>query len=119
MISIGMNSIVESTRQIQLRLTVKDFLSSPAWTRLIALLVLCALVALTTPTFLHSQNIINMIRQASLILIMAIGMTTVVLTGGIDLSMGSVLTLSSVTGALVLKQEDLPIWIGIAAGLSD
>ena len=97
--------------------TARDILSTPAWTRLLALVLLCVVVAVTAPVFVRSQNIVNMVRQASLLLIMAAGMTTVVLTGGIDLSMGSVLTLSSVVGASVLKIEGLPIWAGIAVGL--
>jgi ribose transport system permease protein len=106
------------TRKMQLGRTAREILATPAWTRLLALVLLCALVALTAPVFLRTQNIINMVRQASLLLIMAIGMTTVILTGGIDLSMGSVLTLSSVVGATVLKIEGLPIWVGIVAGLA-
>ncbi len=95
----------------------REIVANPAWTRLIALVLLCVVVAATTPMFLRTQNIVNMIRQASLLLIMAIGLTTVILTGGIDLSMGAVLTLSSVVGATVLKMEGLPVWVGIAAGL--
>ncbi len=106
------------TRRARIGQTAREIIATPAWTRLLALVLLCALVAVTAPVFLRTQNIINMVRQASLLLIMAIGMTTVVLTGGIDLSMGSVLTLSSVVGATVLKIEGLPIWAGIAAGLA-
>lgn len=105
-------------RKTRVGQAARDILATPAWTRLLALVLLCVVVAITAPVFLRTQNIVNMIRQASLLLIMAIGMTTVVLTGGIDLSMGSVLTLSSVVGATVLKIEGLPVWVGIAAGLA-
>lgn len=76
------------------------------------LVLLCAFIGFINSNFLSVENVINIFRQGSLLLLLAIGMTLVILTGGIDLSNGSVLVLSSCIGALILK-TDLPIVLGI------
>lgn len=86
-------------------------------TRLLALLLLATILSVTTPVFLRPQNAINVVRQASPMIIMAVGMTAVVLTAGIDLSVGAVLTLSSVLAAFVLK-TNLPLVVGPVVGLA-
>src|SRR5437763_8538819 len=72
-----------------------------------ALLFLIALVAvfsaLRPGVFFTSVNLFNIARQASITGIIAIGMTFVILTGGIDLSVGSVLAVSGVVAAWVYK----------------
>ena len=55
------------------------------------LFVICVLFSVLTPNFLHENNIVNVIRQASINIVLAAGMTFVILTGGIDLAVGSVL----------------------------
>ncbi|TIS47533.1 MAG: ABC transporter permease, partial [Mesorhizobium sp.] len=62
---------------------------------LIGLVLLCLALALTTDTFLTFRNILNVLDQVTVLGIMAIGMTLVILIGGIDLSVGSVLALAS------------------------
>ena len=54
----------------------------------------CAL-SVTTDSFMTANNIVNLLRQASLWAIIAIGQTFVIITGGIDLSVGAVVGLSS------------------------
>ncbi len=66
---------------------------------LIALLVLCVVLAFVSDNFLSSRNIINVLRQTSINGILAIGMTFVILTRGIDLSVGSVVALTGVVAA--------------------
>ncbi|PLR81257.1 ABC transporter permease [Bacillus sp. V33-4] len=61
------------------------------------------LTAVLTPEFFNLQNIINVTRQASVVGIVAIGMTFVILTGGIDLSVGAILAVSGVAFALMLN----------------
>jgi ribose transport system permease protein len=50
------------------------------------LILICILFAVLTPNFLTENNIINVVRQASINIVLAAGMTFVILTGGIDLS---------------------------------
>src|ERR1700749_528332 len=64
------------------------------------LFVICVLFSVLTPNFLHENNIINVIRQASINIVLAAGMTFVILTGGIDLAVGSVLSAAAVTAVL-------------------
>jgi ribose transport system permease protein len=67
--------------------------------------------------FLVERNLLNITRQISVNLIVAIGMTFVILTGEIDLSVGSVAALAGVAAAKVMVETD-SIALGIAAGLA-
>ena len=66
---------------------------------LIALAVLCIVLSVVSENFLTSRNIINVLRQTSINGILAVGMTFVILTRGIDLSVGSVVALVGVVSA--------------------
>ena len=66
---------------------------------LIALALLCIVLSIVSENFLTSRNIINVLRQTSINGILAIGMTFVILTRGIDLSVGSVVALVGVVSA--------------------
>lgn len=65
------------------------------------LVIICILFTFLTPNFLTAGNLVNIIRQASINIVLATGMTFVILTGGIDLSVGSILGVSAVIGVLV------------------
>ncbi|MCK5203831.1 MAG: ABC transporter permease, partial [Desulfobacterales bacterium] len=87
------------------------------YSRILILLVLCTLISFFSPHFLHASNIINILRQAAILNILGVGMTIVIITGGIDLSNGAVLALSSCTAAILLKDAGLPMPIGIIAAV--
>ena len=82
---------------------------------LIAFVAMCAGLALLTPTFLTSQNILNVGRQVSVIAILAAGQTFVILAAGIDLSVGSLVGLTGVVAAGVALQAG--VGAGLLAGL--
>ncbi len=63
------------------------------------------LLALLVPNFLTSRNVVNVFVQASTLSLMAIGMTFVMITGGIDLSIPAVMGLSAIFGAMVLRDS--------------
>ena len=84
---------------------------------LAALLLVAALISLSTPYFLTTDNLMGVFRSFSLVAIMSIGMVLVIITGGIDLSVGSVLGLSSLITAL-LFQAGMPTALCIAGGLA-
>lgn len=67
------------------------------------LIVLCVIFAVLEPAFLKPINIFNVLRQVSIIGLLALGMTFVILTAGIDLSVGSLLALSGLVAAAVEK----------------
>jgi ribose transport system permease protein len=86
--------------------------------RLLVLALLSLLLSLLSPSFMKIENFINILRQAAILNILGIGMTLVILTGGIDLSNGAVLALSSCVSALYLKGEgSMAIGIVIALGI--
>lgn len=66
------------------------------------LVVLCVIAAILSPAFLNPANITNVLRQIALFGIVSIGMTFVILTKGIDLSIGSILGVCAVSTALLL-----------------
>ncbi|MCU0533074.1 MAG: ribose ABC transporter permease [Hydrococcus sp. Prado102] len=80
------------------------------------LLLICILFALLSPNFPTAGNAVNILRQASINIVLATGMTFVILTGGIDLSVGSILAVSAVVSVLVSLIPALG-WLAIPAGL--
>ena len=83
---------------------------------LIALVLLCALLTFLSPVFFTSNNLLGVARAFSLTAVAAIGQTMVIITGGIDLSAGSIIGLSSLsTGILLVNGWPSPL--AILAGL--
>ncbi|MGO2471227.1 MAG: ABC transporter permease [Microbacterium gubbeenense] len=68
---------------------------------IVALLVLIVFFAIATPTFLTAGNFQNLVRQMAVLLVVALGATYVVLIGSIDLSIGSIVTLTGVSTAML------------------
>lgn len=66
---------------------------------LVALVIVCIFAALRYERFLTSENLLNVLRQNSMLGLVALGMTFVILTGGIDLSVGSLLAVAGVVAA--------------------
>jgi len=86
---------------------------------LLALLAVCLALSVASRDFLTVGNLFNVMRQVSINALIAFGMTLVILLGGIDLSVGSILALSSVLVAMLLKGGHDPAratLLGIAAG---
>ena len=72
---------------------------------------------LLAPRFLTPKNLEIILSNASYIGIIAVGMTFVLLTGGIDLSVGAVMYVSAVVTGLVVNEAALPAWVGLVACL--
>lgn len=83
----------------------------------IVFVILCLGLALLTDRFLTVNNIINVLRQSTINGIIAIGMTYVILTAGIDLSVGSILALTGVVTASLLQGEAMPVPAAVLLGL--
>src|SRR5438874_37601 len=81
------------------------------------LLVLSVGLALSTDRFLSLSNLLDVARRVSVINIIALGMTFVIITGGIDLSVGSIVALGGVAGTWSLTQG-APILAGVAIGVA-
>lgn len=85
-----------------------------AWRSVIALLVLIVVVAILNPKFISPDNLLNILRQTSVNAVIAVGMTMVILTAGIDLSVGSVLALTGAFAASMIA-ADTSVWLVIPA----
>lgn len=84
----------------------------------ILLLLVIAAAVLTDGKFIKPANLINVMRQVSFEGMIAFGMTLVIVTGGIDLSVGSLVALTGVVAALVMKSfPDSAPYVAIALGL--
>ena len=88
---------------------------------IIAFILLCAFLAInpsTRESFATQKNIFNVLRQISSNLLLACGMTMVIILGGIDLSVGSIIALSGVIAAGGVARYNLPIMIAILLGIT-
>src|SRR2546422_522397 len=89
---------------------------------LMALLGMCAILTALSDHFLTFDNLMNVFRQSAVNVLLALGQLLVIITAGIDLSVGSVLGLACVVAALMLK-AGFPAWlsgltaVGVGLGL--
>lgn len=81
-------------------------------------LLIFTVFGILSPRFLQWESFLNILNQASYIGILAVGMTLVLLTAGIDLSVGSIMYLSAVVAGLLLDGAGAPIWLAFAACLA-
>lgn len=83
---------------------------------LVALLGLGFFISLQTPNFLLGQNLLNIVLASSLLGIVAIAQTVVIISGGLDISVGSIAGLASVSTALVVGSASSAV-VGVGAGV--
>jgi len=82
------------------------------------LIVLFIFFSLASPNFLSWSNISGVLLSTAVIGILALGTTFVIVTGGIDLSIGTGMTLSAVMTGLLIVNFGLPVWAGVAGGVA-
>ncbi|MFE1101918.1 substrate-binding domain-containing protein [Nocardiopsis alba] len=80
---------------------------------LTALAVLVVVMSLLSGDFLTAQNLLNVGVQAAVIAVLAFGVTFVIISGGIDLSVGSVAALSATALAFLAAIDGVPIWLAV------
>src|ERR671932_2628580 len=100
------------------RLTV---VRSDAMQRLLAfgaLIVLVLVFSLASPNFLQFDNIVGILLATAVNGILALGVTFVIVTGGIDLSVGTVMTLSAVMCGVFITYWQVPVALGVLAGIA-
>ena len=85
---------------------------------LIGLVLLCVFLSFSTDTFLSMRNFLNVMDQITVLGVMAVGMTLVILIGGIDLSVGSVLALSGMVMGYLGDNRQWPFVIAILVALA-
>lgn len=84
---------------------------------LAGLALLCLVLALLTDRFWTASNLLNIPQQIAVIAVMAVGMTFVIISGGIDLSVGSMVALTGLVMAILMKELEFPVWPTIGIGL--
>ena len=82
----------------------------------ISLIALFVALAIASPHFLTGVNLSSVVRQTAVINIMALGMTLVIVSGGIDLSVGAILAFSGVVGSMAMVAGE-SVWIGVGVGI--
>lgn len=83
----------------------------------LVLLAMAAFLALVNPRFLGGGNPMVLARQFSMVGIMAVGMTMVIVLGGIDLSVGAVVALSGCLATQAMRHWDCPLWVAVIVSL--
>ncbi|TIO04839.1 ABC transporter permease [Mesorhizobium sp.] len=106
----------QTIAQKQHTLLSRVFASQTFWV-VIAVILACLFLSVATDSFATTKNLYNITRNVTFVAIVALGMTFVIITGGIDLSVGSVLCLSSMVLAVTMH-AGYGIEIGIAASIA-
>jgi inositol transport system permease protein len=83
----------------------------------IALLLISTALSFATPVFLTIPNLVNLVRQVSINGILAVGVTYVLLTGGVDLSLGSLVALTGVVAACFAHPQQYPVAVPVLMGV--
>jgi len=113
----GANVSIESVLGVQQQTLLQRMLGAQSFWVTIALLLICAVMSFLQPaSFATPENFYNITRNFSFIGIMALGMTAVIATGGIDLSVGSIMGLVAVASGLMLE-GGYPWWAAVLVGL--
>jgi ribose transport system permease protein len=97
------------------RVKLREFLSrsGPLW----GLVILCVVMTILSPYFLTFNNLFNVGTQIAVIAILALGQTFVIVSGGIDLSVGSVLGLAGIVFGWATAVANLPLPLALALGV--
>src|SRR5208282_1210464 len=93
------------------RITIGDFGS------LLGLVILFIVVSILSPNFLNPTNLLNILQQISIVAIISVGMTFVILSAGIDLSVGSIVAFTGLIMAGLMKYMGINVWLAIPIGL--
>jgi ribose/xylose/arabinose/galactoside ABC-type transport system permease subunit len=81
------------------------------------MLVLVIIFSIGSSTFLTINNLLNVGRQASVLIIIAMGTTLVILSGGVDLSSGTLMSLTGVIAVMALNELGVPLVVGFLLGI--
>lgn len=111
-----MSAALEDIVQIREKGPLAKLFTSQAFWITVAVAIICVVMSRLSPVFATTDNFFEVSRYFSFIGIVALGMTAVIITGGIDLSVGSIMGLAGMVTAIVLTRGN-PLVVGILAGL--
>lgn len=112
-----MKSLLSSKNYESLKLQLRQVSKGANFGVFLILIVLCALLAVASDKFLTQQNLFSVMRAFSFIAIIAIGQCLVIITGGVDLSVGSMYGFAGLMTAFLIERWGLRIPVGVLAGL--
>lgn len=95
----------------------KNIFSMQGFATLIVFIVIFLFLSIMSPPFLTANNLIGLLRQVAMLLIASVGMTFLIIAGGIDLSIGSANAVTGVICALSVAKISLPVPLGIIVGI--
>ncbi|NDR56243.1 ribose ABC transporter permease [Pseudoruegeria sp. M32A2M] len=110
-----MGTSVQGTKKMNAN--IRQLMRSPLVLPMVGLIVVSVLMGFASENFFSVSNILNVLRQVSINGILAVGMTFVILTGGIDLSVGAVMAFSGTVCAGLIVNMGMPGSVGLAGGL--
>ncbi|GIN69575.1 ribose ABC transporter permease [Bacillus sp. J14TS2] len=93
------------------RFDIKKYIGSLGL--LLVIVAFCIALSILSPVFLTKANLVNLLMQSTILATLALGVTFVIITGGIDLSVGSVMAVSSAIGLGLIVYNDVPVFIGV------
>ncbi len=96
-------------------------LGSEAWQKLLAfasLILLLIYFSFASPAFMQTDNMINILQATAVNGVLAFASTFVIITAGIDLSVGTLMTFCAVMAGVFLTYWGLPMWIGVLAAIA-
>lgn len=105
----------KTANQMKKRLNGKDLFNK--YGILMVFLILFVLLTVITNTFFTSRNLINVLKQVSINGIISVGMMCVLLTGGIDLSVGSIVALSGIVATTFAHPGEYPVIVPVILGI--
>jgi ribose transport system permease protein len=111
-----MTTLVEESTDRRTRNSLTWLLTRQTFWVFVAAMVVVTALSLATDTFATQTNLFNVTRNFAFVGIVALGMTAVIVTGGIDLSVGSIVCLAGIMLGVVMN-AGYSIWIGIGAAL--
>jgi len=115
-----MNNVNSKDKKVDLpsfKSSVSKLYREPMMFTITALILLCIIMALFTPDFMTAANISNVLRQVTINAILAVGMTFVILSSRIDLSVGSIMAFTGTMMAAAMADFGLSIPVAIAIGV--
>jgi ribose transport system permease protein len=93
------------------------FINTQGLATLVVFVVIFIFLSIASPSFLTAQNLIGLVRQVALLCIAAVGMTFLIIAGGIDLSVGSANAVTGVLCALAVTRLGFPTPVGVLVGV--
>jgi len=96
---------------------IKNVAGIQGFATFVVFIVIFVFLSLTSPSFLTTQNLVGLLRQVAMLAITSVGMTLLIISGGIDLSVGSANAVTGVICALAVAKAGFPVSLGILVGI--